>query len=88
MLKRREDYDDASEEYAWRLLIEVSLSEERFHEVKAYIMEAAGLQEITNRKEKNINQAEDKANQKEDSLCKEPAKQADQHIPHDCLVLQ
>uniref|UniRef100_A0A5B7B8Y0 GDP-D-glucose phosphorylase 1 n=1 Tax=Davidia involucrata TaxID=16924 RepID=A0A5B7B8Y0_DAVIN len=45
VLKRRKDYDDASEEYAWRLLAEVSLSEERFQEVKAYILGAAGLLE-------------------------------------------
>lgn len=45
VLKRREDYENASEEYAWRLLAEVSLSEERFQEVKRYVLEAAGLQE-------------------------------------------
>ncbi|KAL6325952.1 hypothetical protein AAG906_038443 [Vitis piasezkii] len=45
VLKRREDYENASEEYAWRLLAEVSLSEERFQEVKGYVLEAAGLQE-------------------------------------------
>eukprot|EP00252_Welwitschia_mirabilis_P015000 TRINITY_DN330_c1_g5_i1.p1 TRINITY_DN330_c1_g5~~TRINITY_DN330_c1_g5_i1.p1 ORF type:complete len:442 (+),score=68.84 TRINITY_DN330_c1_g5_i1:773-2098(+) len=41
VLKRRQDYDRASEDYAWRLLAEVSLSEERFEEVKVYILEAA-----------------------------------------------
>ncbi|WKA03614.1 hypothetical protein VitviT2T_021714 [Vitis vinifera] len=45
VLKRREDYENASEEYAWRLLAEVSLSEERFQEVKGYVLEASGLQE-------------------------------------------
>jgi GDP-L-galactose phosphorylase len=35
VLKRKEDYEEASEENAWRLLAEVSLSEERFQEVKA-----------------------------------------------------
>ncbi|XVF20625.1 hypothetical protein REPUB_Repub12eG0017200 [Reevesia pubescens] len=60
VLKRHDDYDDASEAYAWRLLVEVYLSEERFHEVKTYILEAAGLQEITNMKENNINHVEDK----------------------------
>ncbi|KAA8530656.1 hypothetical protein F0562_005410 [Nyssa sinensis] len=45
VLKRRKDYDDASEEYAWRLLSEVSLSEERFQEVKAYLLGADGLLE-------------------------------------------
>ncbi|KAH7533834.1 hypothetical protein FEM48_Zijuj04G0173700 [Ziziphus jujuba var. spinosa] len=41
VLKRRKDFNDASETYAWRLLAEVSLSEERFEVVKSYIMEAA-----------------------------------------------
>lgn len=40
VLKRREDYDEASEGNAWRLLAEVSLSEARFEEVKAMIFEA------------------------------------------------
>lgn len=40
VLKRKEDYEDASEENAWRLLAEVSLSEERFQEVNALIFEA------------------------------------------------
>ncbi|XP_074584135.1 GDP-L-galactose phosphorylase 1-like [Curcuma longa] len=45
VLKRKKDYEDASEDYAWRLLSEVSLSEARFEEVKAYIFEAIGLVE-------------------------------------------
>lgn len=40
VLKRKKDYDEASDENAWRLLAEVSLSEERFEEVKALIFEA------------------------------------------------
>ena len=40
VLKRKEDYEGASEENAWRLLAEVSLSEERFQEVNALIFEA------------------------------------------------
>ncbi|KAL8127338.1 GDP-L-galactose phosphorylase 1 [Apium graveolens] len=40
VLKRKEDYEGASEENAWRLLAEVSLSEERFQEVKEIIFEA------------------------------------------------
>jgi GDP-L-galactose phosphorylase len=43
VLKRRKDYEEASETSAWKLLAEVSLSEERFEEVKAYIFTAAGL---------------------------------------------
>ncbi|XP_039057258.1 GDP-L-galactose phosphorylase 1-like isoform X2 [Hibiscus syriacus] len=40
VLKRWKDYDDASEENAWRLLAEVSLSDERFLEVTELIFEA------------------------------------------------
>ncbi|KAK0599753.1 hypothetical protein LWI29_008259 [Acer saccharum] len=40
VLKRKKDYEEASEENAWRLLAVVSLSEERFQEVKALIFEA------------------------------------------------
>ncbi|KAL6313930.1 hypothetical protein AAG906_011657 [Vitis piasezkii] len=40
VLKRKEDYEGASEQNAWRLLAEVSLSEERFQEVNALIFEA------------------------------------------------
>jgi GDP-L-galactose phosphorylase len=43
VLKRRNDYEEASETSAWKLLAEVSLSEERFQEVKAYVFTAAGL---------------------------------------------
>ena len=40
VLKRKEDFDGATEANAWRLLAEVSLSEERFQEVIAIIFEA------------------------------------------------
>ncbi|KAF7064244.1 hypothetical protein CFC21_070609 [Triticum aestivum] len=43
VLKRRDDYEEASEASAWRLLAVVSLSEARFEEVKAYIFDAACL---------------------------------------------
>ncbi|KAG7953872.1 hypothetical protein I3843_12G131300 [Carya illinoinensis] len=39
VLKRKKDYEEASEENAWRLLAEVSLSEARFEEVNALIFE-------------------------------------------------
>lgn len=39
VLKRKKDYDEASNENAWRLLAEVSLSEERNQEVKELIFE-------------------------------------------------
>ncbi|PIA36774.1 hypothetical protein AQUCO_03200034v1 [Aquilegia coerulea] len=42
VLKRKKDYEEASEENAWRLLAEVSLSEERFEEVKTLMFEAIG----------------------------------------------
>lgn len=45
VLKRREDFEKASEEYVWKLLSEVSLSEDRFEEIKAAVLEASGLQE-------------------------------------------
>ncbi|KAF5727945.1 hypothetical protein HS088_TW21G00085 [Tripterygium wilfordii] len=40
VLKRKEDYEEACEENAWKLLAVVSLSEERFQEVTALIFEA------------------------------------------------
>ncbi|KAM5555143.1 GDP-L-galactose phosphorylase 2-like [Rosa sericea] len=40
VLKRKKDYDEASDENARKLLAEVSLSEERFHEVNALIFGA------------------------------------------------
>ena len=48
VLKQKKDYEEASEENAWRLLAEVSLSEERFQEVKALIFEAisSSIEEI------------------------------------------
>ncbi|KAI3989334.1 hypothetical protein MKX01_026917 [Papaver californicum] len=45
VLKRKQDYKEASEENAWRLLAEVSLSEERFEEVKALIFESIACRE-------------------------------------------
>lgn len=46
VLKRKKDYDEASEGNAWRLLAEVSLSEERFQEVNDLIFEAIGCSEL------------------------------------------
>jgi GDP-L-galactose phosphorylase len=39
MVLKRKDYEEAFEENTWRLLSEVSLSEERFQEVNALIFE-------------------------------------------------
>lgn len=41
VLKRRKDYELASEDYAWKLLAEVSLSQDRFEDVKAACLKAA-----------------------------------------------
>ncbi|XP_037495139.1 GDP-L-galactose phosphorylase 1 isoform X2 [Jatropha curcas] len=46
VLKRRKDFEDASEAYIWRLLAEVSVSEERFQEVTTRVLEAAGFEEV------------------------------------------
>ncbi|KAJ7960814.1 GDP-L-galactose phosphorylase 1-like protein [Quillaja saponaria] len=46
VLKRKKDYEEASEENAWKLLAEVSLSEERFQEVNALIFEAIASGEL------------------------------------------
>ncbi|OVA09751.1 hypothetical protein BVC80_9101g296 [Macleaya cordata] len=48
VLKRKKDYEEASEENAWRLLAEVSLSEERFEEVKALVFETIACREDKN----------------------------------------
>nr|UPT49963.1 GDP-L-galactose phosphorylase [Mangifera indica] len=48
VLKGKKDYEEASEENAWRLLAEVSLSEERFQEVSALIFEAISCGDIVN----------------------------------------
>ncbi|CAJ1964069.1 unnamed protein product [Sphenostylis stenocarpa] len=46
VLKRKKDYDEASEANAWRLLAEVSLSEERFQEVTALVFQAIASVEM------------------------------------------
>ncbi|PON53692.1 GDP-L-galactose/GDP-D-glucose phosphorylase [Parasponia andersonii] len=77
VLKRKKDFEDASEAYAWRLLAEVSLSEERFEEAKAYILEAAGLQS-----------ADTEEMKKEEALSFEPPSPRNpSHISRGCLVL-
>lgn len=78
VLKKRKDYADASEKNACRLLAEVSLSEERFKEVKALILEAAGLQE-----------AESVGNgmNEEESLQKPHIPHVASHLTQDCMVL-
>lgn len=77
VLKRRKDFEEAPEEYAWRVLSEVSLSEERFQEVKAYVLEAVGLQKPILEENGII--------QEEDSLDKLPALEA-QRVVQNCTV--
>ncbi|KAL3636978.1 Phosphate metabolism transcription protein [Castilleja foliolosa] len=48
VLKRKEDYETASEEKAWRLLAEASLSKERLGEVKELIFEAICCKTLEN----------------------------------------
>ena len=76
VLKRREDYDEASEQYAWRLLAEVSLSEDRFEEVIRHICEAANLQS-----------EEEHTSVEEESRYGSNSPRVDAHFPQDCLVL-
>ncbi|CAA7396704.1 unnamed protein product [Spirodela intermedia] len=80
VLKRRKDYDDASEDYAWRLLAEVSLSEERFKEVQEYIFEATGLVEESDE--------EDELTQAETPFLPATVPPAAPHFPEGCLVSQ
>jgi GDP-L-galactose phosphorylase len=82
VLKRRQDYDEASEASAWRLLAEVSLSHERFEEVKAYIFDAAGLVETKDEVTKDTTEKEDKV----EGNVVEPM--ARPHFQEGCLVLQ
>ncbi|KAG0499786.1 hypothetical protein HPP92_004477 [Vanilla planifolia] len=79
VLKRRKDYNEASEDYAWRLLSEVSLSEERFQEVKSYVLGATGMMEFEN------NPVELTTNTENNLLaaCTTPTQ-----FPGGCLVLQ
>ncbi|GFZ18888.1 GDP-L-galactose phosphorylase 1 [Actinidia rufa] len=79
VLKRRKDYDDASVENAWRLLAEVSLSEERFQEVKTLVLKAAELQEAG---------PEENSMNEEESLQKSRAPYVASQLSQDCLVLQ
>ncbi|URE48564.1 GDP-L-galactose phosphorylase [Musa troglodytarum] len=80
VLKRKKDYEEASEEYAWRLLAEVSLSEARFEEVKAYIFEATGLES----EEEKIEPDENKGTPQQSSTTVVAANR----FPEGCLVLQ
>ncbi|KAI6670602.1 hypothetical protein NL676_005487 [Syzygium grande] len=80
VLKRREDFENALEDYAWRLLAEVSLSEESFQEVKAHISEAAGLHEIDTEAYS--------LHQNEEAVPTSSAPTATSHLHQDCLVVK
>ncbi|KAL4279471.1 hypothetical protein GQ457_03G022820 [Hibiscus cannabinus] len=82
VLKRRKDYEEASEENAWRLLAVVSLSEERFREVNELIFEAiAGSEDVIENSLEEPSLEEDDA-VTESSHCRMVAG------TQECLVLQ
>ncbi|KAE9594399.1 putative nucleotidyltransferase [Lupinus albus] len=83
VLKRRVDFDEATEAYVWKLLAEVSLTEERFQEVKAYILEAMLCQKIDVEKENYIIKSELVQNYEPT-----PPQPAPPQLPLDCLVQQ
>jgi len=83
VLKRKQDFDRASEDYAWKLLAEVSLSDERFEEVKAYILEAVASGEVQTEEEEQADVVED-----EDPLHSlKNNHDAPMHLNEGCLVL-
>jgi GDP-L-galactose phosphorylase len=84
VLKRRNDYDEASEASAWGLLAEVSLSEERFDEVKAYIFDATGLVETKG----EVPEADKKEAKDEKFEGKVVEPMVIPHFQESCLVLQ
>ncbi|KAK4781826.1 hypothetical protein SAY86_015928 [Trapa natans] len=90
VLKRKKDYEEASEENALRLLAEVSLSEERFQEVKALIFHSI----FCSLNEEALDSEEDVEVQfAEDLLGMKLKQQQGSHSAmvagtHDCLVMQ
>ncbi|KAH1063178.1 hypothetical protein J1N35_028165 [Gossypium stocksii] len=87
VLKRRKDYDEASEGNAWRLLAEVSLSEERFREVNALIFEAiAGSEDVIENGTKTL--LEEPCVEEDDAITKSSHRGAMVAGTQECLVLQ
>ncbi|KAL2944762.1 GDP-L-galactose phosphorylase 1 [Bienertia sinuspersici] len=86
VLKRREDYDGASEENAWRLLAEVSLSEARFAEVKAIIFEAVVSAGVAGGSDMHLQEAE--LAPKEVDPINSTTASAMVTGNHECMVLQ
>jgi len=84
VLKRKQDFDRASEDYAWKLLAEVSLSEERFKEVKDYILEAATSGEVQTEEEEQTDVVEEKVAVYESLKNKH---NAPMHMNEGCIVI-
>eukprot|EP01018_Ginkgo_biloba_P007709 Gb_22583 [translate_table: standard] len=86
MVLRKQDYEMAFDGYAWKLLVEVSLSK-RFEVLKAYILEAKVEEE-----KPPIYEQEEDANIMEDVIRSyEPLKNSQTtstHVNEGCLVLQ
>jgi len=84
VLKRKQDFDRASEDYAWKLLAEVSLSEERFKEVKDYILKAATSGEVQTEEEEQTDVVEEKVAVYESLKNKH---NAPMHMNEGCIVI-
>ncbi|XP_057429793.1 GDP-L-galactose phosphorylase 1-like [Lotus japonicus] len=84
VLKRKKDYDEASEANAWRLLAEVSLSEERFQEVNALIFQAIASVEIDADADAARSQCVDEV----DAVSSSSTQAAMVAVSQKCLVLQ
>lgn len=85
VLKRKKDFDEASEENAWRLLTEASLSEERFQEVITLVFEAlsCSVDEHSNSAQLDEPAESQPQNDNQEAAC--PARLARKH---ECVVQQ
>lgn len=88
VLKRKEDFEGASEENAWRLLAEVSLSEERFQEVNAMIFEAIGCVDNTTKADGEEDTAEEKQAREEEEVGAVSKRSRATILTQECLVHQ
>uniref|UniRef100_A0A7N0U3J3 GDP-L-galactose phosphorylase n=1 Tax=Kalanchoe fedtschenkoi TaxID=63787 RepID=A0A7N0U3J3_KALFE len=85
VLKRKKDFEEASEQNAWRLLAEVSLSEERFHEVNTLIFEALSCSVDENINSAQLDAPDAKPRPQDDKEASCPAMVASKH---ECIVQQ
>ena len=89
VLKRRKDYDEASEENAWTLLAEVSLSEARFEDFKTMIFKAINWPIAETGSDTSLDdaEAEHSPSRRVDSLKRGSSAMV---VPgsHQCVVLQ